>query len=69
MLNNNKGSSYEKKKNRKMSLKQKGQLKDVCIAKATAFLRNCGSLPLLLGEELLGVFLVLLTICQNSEYF
>ena len=41
-----------------MSLEQKGQLKDVCIAKATAFLRNCGSLPLLLGEELLGVFLV-----------
>ena len=72
MLNNNKGSSYEnskKKKNKKMSLKQKGQLKDVCIAKATAFLRNCGSLPLLLGEELLWVFLVLLTICQNSEYF
>ena len=52
-----------------MSLKQKGQLKDVCIAKATAFLRNCESLPLLLGEELLGVFLVLLTICQNSDYF
>ena len=72
MLNSNKGSSYEnskKKKNKKMSLKQKGQLKDVCIAEATAFLRNCGSLPLLLGEELLGVFLVLLTICQNSEYF
>ena len=41
----------------------------VCFAKATAFLRNCGSLPLLLGEELLWVFLVLLTICQNSEYF
>ena len=59
MLNNNKGSTYEnskKKKNKKMSLKQKGQLKDVCIAKATAFLRNCGSLPLLLGEELLGYF-------------
>ena len=53
MLNNNKGSSYEnsKKKNKKMSLKQKGQLKDVCIAKATGFPRNCGSLPLLLGDQ------------------
>ena len=41
-----------------MSLKQKGQLKDVCTAKATAFLRNCASLPLLYREELLGVFSV-----------
>lgn len=55
-----------------MSLKQKGQLKDVCTAKATAFLRNCASLPLLYREELLGVFSVQFqlddTFNNRSEY-
>ena len=54
MLNNIKGSSEEK--NKKLSLKQKEQLKNVCIAKATAFPRNCASLPLLFPEELFGAF-------------
>ena len=42
--------------NKKASLKQKEQLKDVRMAKATAFPRNCEGLPLIFREELLGVF-------------
>ena len=44
------------RENKKASLKQNEQLKDVCMAKATAFPRNCEGLPLIFQEELLGVF-------------